>query len=209
MFPNVGKGKSRKLAFRMHGPYVLKRWLHGAKRAAVLGHESEPNDEIVAHVDRMVRKRDVPQRLKDAWKPIKLKLAEERQGQKRKGASKERAEAVEKALSKVDKEVAEEVRRELDDVELDLEKIVAKAYVIEGKREGWQYRVRFVGYGAKDDEWYWEEDILQTAPKEVEGFNRIWSGEDVEAVQGKKGKKAGEKSGKGKKGKREKAGRRP
>ena len=94
-------------------------------------------------------------------------------------------------------------------MELDLEKIVAKAYVIEGKREGWQYRVRFVGYGAKDDEWYWEEDILKTAPKEVEGFNRIWSGEDVEAVQGKKGKKAGEKNGKGKKGKRRKAGRRP
>ena len=193
----------------MHGPYVLKRWLHGAKRAAVLGHESEPNDEIVAHVDRMVRKKDVPQKLKDAWKPIKLKLAEERQVQKRKGAGKERAAKAEKELSKVDKEVAEEVRRELDDVELALEKVVAKAYVVEGKREGWQYRVRFVGYGAKDDEWYWEEDILKTAPKEVDEFNEGWSGKRKDTGKGKNGRKAGEKKRKEKEGKGGKAGARP
>jgi hypothetical protein len=29
MFPNVRTGRSRKLAFRMHGTYVVKEWLHG------------------------------------------------------------------------------------------------------------------------------------------------------------------------------------
>lgn len=30
----------------------------------------------------------------------------------------------------------------------------------------------FVGYGAEDDEWHWEEDILKTAPKEVDELKR-------------------------------------
>jgi transposase InsO family protein len=206
MFPNVGKGKSRKLAFRMHGPYVVKRWLHGAKRTAVLGHEAEPSDEIIAHVDRMVRKRDVPERLKEQWKPIKLKLAVVDKARNPKGAATERARAAEELLKDVDEDVAKEMRRELDDVELDLEKIVAKAYAIEKKREGWQYRVRFVGYGAKDDEWYWEEDLRETAPKELEKFNKKWAqGGNIEPQDehqedpGSKGKKATE-PGKKKKG---------
>jgi hypothetical protein len=206
MFPNVGKGKSRKLAFQMHGPYVVKRWLHGAKRTAVLGHEAEPNDEIIAHVDRMVRKRDVPERLKEQWKPVKLKLAVVDNARKQKGAAKERAKAAEEMLKDVDEDVAEELRRELDDVELDLEKIVAKAYAIEKKREGWQYRVRFVGYGAKDDEWYWEENLRETAPEELEEFNRKWAvGDDNEQLDEQEAdptrkKKGAEKPGRKKKG---------
>jgi hypothetical protein len=47
MFPNVGKGKSRKLAFRMHGPYVVKRWLHTTKRTAVLGHEADQTTRLL------------------------------------------------------------------------------------------------------------------------------------------------------------------
>jgi hypothetical protein len=86
---------------------------------------------------------------------------------KAKGTAENRARAAERALEHVDKEVADELRQELDDAELDLDKIVAKAYVIEGKREGWQYRVRFVGYGAKDDEWYCEEDLTKTASQEM------------------------------------------
>ncbi len=37
MFPNVGAGKSRKLAFRMHGTYVLKKLLHDGNKVALLG----------------------------------------------------------------------------------------------------------------------------------------------------------------------------
>ncbi len=201
MFPNVGKGKSRKLAFRMHGPYVVKRWLHGAKRTAILGHEAEPNDEIVAHVDRMVRKRDVPERLKEQWKPIKLKLVGHEKARKQKGSAKERAKEAEELLKNVDNDVAEEMRRELDDVELDLEKIVAKAYTIEKKREGWQYRVRFVGYGAKDDEWYWEEDLRETAPKELDEFNRKWAAEGNKENHEERARKDKKEKGERKKGK--------
>jgi hypothetical protein len=191
-FPNVGKGKSRKLAFRMHGPYVVKEWLHGGKRVAVLGHKTQPSDEIVAHVDRMVRKKDVSQRLKDQWKPVKLVLVDEQQQKRKKGAGKKREKAAQEALKQVGEDVAEEVRKELDDVEMDLEAIVAKAYVIEEEREGWQYRVRFVGFGERDDEWYWEEDLGKTAPEEVKKFNQIWSGEagGEPEPEPKKGKKA-------------------
>ncbi len=118
----------------MHSPHVVKKWLHGAKRVAVLGHEAEPNDEILANVDRMVRKRDVPRRLKDQWKPIKLNPAVV--AKKPKGAAEQQAKAAEKVLERVGKDVADELRRELDDVELDLEKIVAKAYVIERGEAG-------------------------------------------------------------------------
>jgi hypothetical protein len=157
----------------------------------------------------MVQKRDVPERLKEQWKPIKLKLAVVDKARKQKGAAKERAKAAEEMLKDVDEDVAEEVRRELDDVELDLEKIVAKVYAIEKKREGWQYRVRFVGYGARDDEWYWEEDLRETAPKELEEFNRKWAKDgnieprderqEEPGRKGKKGKGAKEKKTAGRK----------
>jgi hypothetical protein len=199
MFPNVGKGKSRKLAFRMHGPYVLKEWLHGGKRVARLGHEAEPNDQIMAHVDRMVRKKDVPQRLKDQWKPIQLKPADQ-QLRKRKGDAEKQTKAAEATWKKVDAEVADELRKALDDVEMDMDHIVAKSYVVEDDREGWQYQVRFVGYGPKDDEWYWEQDLIRTAPQEVKEFNAKWTGgQEEKPKKGRKNKqvKRGKKAARG------------
>ena len=65
MFPNVRTGRSRKLAFRMHGTYVVKEWLHGEKRVALLVHKEDENDTVLAHVDRMVRKKEVPKSLRD------------------------------------------------------------------------------------------------------------------------------------------------
>ncbi len=206
MFPNVGKGKSRKLAFRMHGPYVLKKWLHGGRRVAMLGHETEPTDEIMAHVDRMVRKKDVPQRLKDQWKPIKLTLAAQQQ-RKQKGDAQKQSKAAEETWDHVDADVVADLKKQLDDVEMDMDHIVAKSYVIEDDREGWQYRVRFVGYGPKDDEWYWEEDLRKTAPEEVKEFKEKWeNGKEETRKKGKaekeKGKKKNKRNGKEKDGKR-------
>ena len=60
MFPNVRTGRSRKLAFRMHGTFVVKEWLHGEKRVALLVYKDDENDTVLAHVDRMVRKKEVP-----------------------------------------------------------------------------------------------------------------------------------------------------
>jgi hypothetical protein len=36
---------------------------------ALLEHESEPEDVILAHVDRIVPQKEVPKNLRDAWKP--------------------------------------------------------------------------------------------------------------------------------------------
>jgi hypothetical protein len=74
---------------------------------------------------------------------------------------------------------------------------VAKAYVIEDDREGWQYRVRFVGYGANADEWYWEEDLKQTALQEVKEFNKSWAGAAVGEPE--RERKAKQKKGRGNK----------
>ncbi len=75
MFPNVGAGRSRKLAFRMHGTYVLKKWLHDGKRVALLSHAKDEDDQIVVHVDRMVKKQDLPRKLWRAWQPLRLEPA--------------------------------------------------------------------------------------------------------------------------------------
>jgi transposase InsO family protein len=72
-FPNVPKGLSKKLAFRMHGPYLVKEWLHDNNRVAVLEHKEVKNDRILAHVDRMVKRRDVPDNLIKQWKPLELR----------------------------------------------------------------------------------------------------------------------------------------
>ena len=74
MFPNVRMGRTRKLAFRMHGTYVVKEWLHGEKRVALLVHKDDENDTVLAHVDRMVRKKEVRKSLRDQWKPIRMEL---------------------------------------------------------------------------------------------------------------------------------------
>ena len=76
MFPNVGTGRSKKLAFRLHGPYTLKSWLGEKKRTARLAHVGDENDSIIAHVDRIVKKGTLPDRLLIAWKPFMMRIAE-------------------------------------------------------------------------------------------------------------------------------------
>ena len=181
MFPNVGVGKSKKLAFRMHGPYVLNRWLHGGRRVAVLGHKDEPRDEIVVHVDRMVRKKELPERLIKEWKPIRLGNAEPEKRRARVEHEMRKAEEDAKKRNKKSRpDVEKDQQAELADPDLRIEKIVNKSFVMDeprGKKKkhsGWQYKVRFVGYGPRADEWYWEEDLMQTAPEMVEEFNEEW-----------------------------------
>jgi hypothetical protein len=77
LFPNVKVGTSQKLAFRLHGTYVLREWLHGEKRVALLAHEQDENDVVMAHVDRMVKKKEVPKKLRDLWKPIRMELVKD------------------------------------------------------------------------------------------------------------------------------------
>jgi transposase InsO family protein len=190
MFPNVGAGRSRKLAFRMHGTYVLKKWLHEGKRVALLGHEKDANDQIIVHVDRMVKKRDLPKKLREAWNPLRMEPAEEeaeaeeaggalQQNQAEGNAKKlvgvgevKRKKAKEKAMiakqiKKLDKETAKDLAKELAGEDYRIEKILKHADDKKGSR---QFKVRFVGYGPKDDLWYEEEDLRITAPEMVDAY---------------------------------------
>ena len=171
LFPNVGKGKSRKLAFRAHGPYVIKRWLQDTKRTAELAHKGEEEDRIVAHVDRIVPKRSLPQRLIDSWKPIKLEMAFEQKAERKaqaqakveaKGRKKEMVETRE-----VDDETRKELEKELDDEDYRIQSILADDETVDGDRV---FKVRFVGYGPRSDLWYKEVDLRRTAPDMLDAY---------------------------------------
>jgi hypothetical protein len=173
VFPNVGTGKSKKLAFKAHGPYILKEWLHGAKRVALLSHKAEPKDVIMAHVDRLVRKRDLPRRLREAWKPVRLLPVRGGDGAggggRSEGPAPEQAAGLRQAAQAAappavaaDKEVQREVERALEDEDFRIERILDHVEDDKGAR---MYKVRFLGYGPKDDLWYEDEDLARTAPE--------------------------------------------
>lgn len=67
-----------------------------------------------------------------------------------------------------DSDIAEEERSDEETDEAEIEKIVTRRTVATG---GWQYRVRWAGYGAKDDLWYTEENLRGYAPDLVEEYN--------------------------------------
>ena len=150
----------------------------------------EQRDEIVVHVDRMVRKKDVPKRLIDQWKPIKMVNAEPerrkvRIEQDQKKEQEAKAKQAKKAKAKLAPEVEKDQDKEFADPELRIDHIVRKVYVEnkprgkKKKHSGWQYKVRFIGYGPRSDEWYWEEDLMRTAPEMVEEFNQTWKEENT------------------------------
>ncbi len=191
MFPNVGTGKSKKLAFRMHGTYVVKSFLHDAKRVALLGHVEDEADEIRVHVDRMVKKQELPKKLREQWQPIRLDLvrdavaAESQPAADGAGAAvaKEKEEAsepvavtdkrIKKVLKNIDSDTAKELEKALEDEDFRVEKILDHREDDDGSV---RYKVRFVGYGPKEDLWYDDEDLLGTAPEMVAEYQ-----EQVEA----------------------------
>ncbi len=191
MFPNVGTGKSRKLAFRMHGTYVVKKWLYDGKRVALLGHEKDEKDEIVVHVDRMVKKRELPKHLRELWRPIRVESTVQQNVVKKVGKKKARAQQektaperskvqvrkekakIAEAVKHLDKETAKELEKELEDEDYRIEKILDHE---EGKNGSRQYKVRFVGYGPKNDLWYEEHDLMETASEMVADYEEMLEG---------------------------------
>jgi hypothetical protein len=170
IFPNVGKGRSRKLAFRLHGPYILEKWVQEAKRTAWLVHKDDPKDKIMAHVDRIVRKKEVPQALREAWKPIRLELV--RQEAKEEGGRKVEKEKEEDGAAPVaaDAETQAEIDRELDDHEYVVETILDHD---DTSDKGWvQYKVRFAGYGPEHDLWFYSEELAKSAPEVVKAYKQ-------------------------------------
>ena len=51
-------------------------WLGEKKRTARLAHVGDEKDVITAHVDRIVKKNVLPQKLVEDWKPLKFRNAE-------------------------------------------------------------------------------------------------------------------------------------
>jgi hypothetical protein len=201
MFPNVGTGRSKKLAFRLHGPYKLQNWLGEKRRTATLGHVGNEKDTITAHVDRIVKKNMLPERLVEAWKPLRLN------GVKYDKAEVERVELEEEREERED-ELAEKVERELDP---EVAKEVGKKLVDEEEPDdghfiekildhrddeedgGREYKVRFVGHGPDKDLWYWDEHLMESAPEMVAEYEEE---EEMKAQlkinerrEGRKGKK--------------------
>jgi hypothetical protein len=170
---------------------VVKKWLHDGKRVALLGHEKDEKDDIVVHVDRMVKKRELSKHLRELWHPIRVEPTAQQKLDKKVDKKKTRAEKEKTALeeSKVqvrrekakiakvvkhlDKETAKELEKELEDEDYRIEKILDHE---EGKDGSRQYKVRFVGYGPKDDLWYAEHDLMETASEMVADYEEMLEG---------------------------------
>jgi hypothetical protein len=161
MFPNVGAGKSRKLGFKMHGPYILQEWLHDNKRVAELSHERDDKDRIKVHVDRMVLKKDLPKKLKNEWRPLRLKPAEEEDREEIGGEGVQKVDQEDAEVEELAPEVAKELEKALEDQEYEIEKILDHVEEEDGSR---QYKVRFIGYGPKSDLWYTDDEMIAWAP---------------------------------------------
>ncbi len=71
-FPNVGQGRSVKLAWKLHGPYRLTRFLQEEKRSAELVNVNEPKDVITAPVAHIRRIREVEESARLPYIPCVL-----------------------------------------------------------------------------------------------------------------------------------------
>lgn len=162
MFPNVKAGTSKKLAFRLHGTYILREWLHGEKRVALLAHEEDEKDVVMAHVDRIVKKKEVSKELRDLWKPIRMELVKD--ATEAKAASKKAGAGERLGKLKVAPPGEEDVFDE--DGAFQIEKILDHS----SDEQGLEFKVRFVGFGPKADLWYDEAELQKWAPEMVEEY---------------------------------------
>ena len=124
------------------------------KRVALLAHKDDENDVIMAHVDRIVKKKEVPKTLRDKWKPIRMELAKPAGGDQRKAKERE-----------ISSEPSREGRLKVapageEEVFLKLRKL--------------QFKVRFVGFGPKDDLWYEEAKWWKHTRNESRRSQTCW-----------------------------------
>ena len=175
MFPNVREGRSRKLAFRMHGTYVLREWLHGEKRVALLSHVDDEHDVIMAHVDRIVRKKEVSKDLRDQWKPIKMELLKDKAKKRVNWAQQMQTPSMAGRLQRAP--AGEEEEFDVDGA-FQIEKILDHNVDKDGFL---QFKVRFVGFGPKDDLWYEEADLAAMEPTMVADY-KLESAKKVEGL---------------------------
>jgi hypothetical protein len=93
------------------------------------------------HMDIMVLKKDLPKRLENAWKPLRLKPAEKEDKEEIGGGGLQGVGQEDARVEELAPEVAKELEKELEDQEYEIEKILD--YVEEdGSRQYKVYRIR-------------------------------------------------------------------
>ncbi len=97
---------------------------------------------------------------------------------------KERA-MIEKRIQMLDKETAKELEKELEGEDYRIDNILKHVDDEDGVR---QYKVRFVGYGPKDDFWYDEGALRKTAPEMVDAYEERLPAKQRLALQEKRPK---------------------
>ena len=109
----------------------------------------------------------------EQWKPLKLKLAGYNESEVEQAESEEDRLAREDEMAKVadlnlDPVVAEEVKKKLgDEDDPDEGHLIEEIVKHRDSEHGREYWIKFVGYGPEKNLWYWEDDLLQTAPEMV------------------------------------------
>lgn len=85
-----------------------------------------------------------------------------------------------KRIQMLDEETAKELEKELAGEDYRIDKILKHQDDVDGVR---QYKVRFVGFGPKDDLWYDEGDLRETAPEMVDAYEERLPAKQRLAVQ--------------------------
>jgi hypothetical protein len=161
-----------KLSRDLAGPFKLQRFIDpGTKRVAVLSWPDDEAETLSVHVDRLRKNvsRDdkltrLAQEAKEWAKMVKDADVSQRE-----------RDAVVKGSVLGAAEIANEDFR--------IERILERKQV----RDKMRYKVRFEGYGAKDDLWYDEDDLMRTMPEGVQAFNEQQDAQEEQQRQGRIG----------------------
>jgi hypothetical protein len=141
----------------------------------------------------MVRKKEVPKALRDQWKPIRMELVELPKA--RLAADQDRNELAERGRLKVAPPGEEDVFDQ--DGAFGIERILDHAVDDDGIV---QFKVRYVGFGPKDDLWYDEDVLAELSPDLVADYKeKVAAKLGAPKAAGKKSKAAGKKKAGGKK----------
>ena len=148
---------------------------------------------MLAHVNRMVRKKEVPKSLRDQWKPTN---GTDGAAETRRATDQERKELAESGRLKVAPPGEVDVFDQ--DGAFGIERILNHAVDDDGIV---QFKVRYVGFGPDDDLWYDEDELAALSPDLVADYK-----EKVEAKLGALGRKPKAAGGKSKAAGKKKAG---
>ena len=201
--------RNHKLELSAMGPMVVKRFLDGTKRTAVLHPPGQPDQSITVHVDRLVKAHARPAHLmiipSDLERWVQMRGEADAQGDVAADQpalqpalqpdlqpdSQPRQQPIPQAeleappqLSRVERSIVDR-EREL----WEIEKIVDRVEQEDGSR---RYRVRYVGYEEDEDRWYDEEELRAPDLKNGPMLDEFDAQRDEEELQSRLAPKGGQ-----------------